>query len=276
LVGRTLRPVELIRSQVAGISNTRLDRRVSEPDTDDEIARLAHTMNAMLDRVEGASRREQRFVADASHELRIPLTRMRSELEVDLTDPANANLVATHRSVLEEVGTLQRLVEDLLHLARSDDHTNPLKASPVDIDDLVLAEADRLRANGGLVVDTVRISAAQTIGDPAQLARAIRNLCDNAAHHARTRISMATTEDNGVIRVSVTDDGPGIPEHERSRVFERFARIDEARGDASGGTGLGLAITRDIIERHGGAITIEGPADGGATFIVVLPRVRQE
>ena len=146
LVGRTLRPVETIRAQVAGISGANLEQRVPVPATNDEISRLARTMNEMLDRVEDASDREQRFVGDASHELRSPLTRMRTELEVDLAHPETADLVATHHSVLEEVAALQRLVEDLLELARSDSHSTTLTNEPVDLDDLVLAEAQRLRA----------------------------------------------------------------------------------------------------------------------------------
>lgn len=276
LVGRTLRPVELIRSQVAGISDVLVDQRVSEPATNDEIARLARTMNAMLDRVEGASRREQRFVADASHELRIPLTRIRSELEVDLAHPGTADPFATHRSILEEVDALQRLVEDLLHLARSDNHTNVLEKAPVDIDDLALAEAERLRTDTNVHIDTAQVSAAQAMGDHDQLARAVRNLCDNAARHARSRITLSTSERNGMVQLSVTDDGQGIPEHERSTVFERFARLDQARENASGGTGLGLAITLDIVERHGGTITLEAADGGGARFVVSLPRSTPE
>jgi signal transduction histidine kinase len=276
LVGRTLRPVELIRSQVAAISNVLTDQRVSEPATKDEIARLARTMNAMLDRIEGASRREQRFVADASHELRIPLTRIRSELEVDLAHPGTGNLVETHQSVLEEVGVLQRLVEDLLHLARSDNHTNSLETAPVDLDDLALAEARRLRADTSVLVDTTHVSAAQATGDREQLERAIRNLCDNAARHARSRVTLATSEEGDRVQLTVGDDGSGIPEHDRARVFERFARLDPARENGAGGSGLGLAITLDIIERHGGTIAVEENNGGGASFVVSLPRSRVE
>lgn len=271
LVGRTLRPVEAIRAQVAGITRSSLDQRVSEPAKDDEIARLARTMNAMLDRVEEATQREQQFVADASHELRSPLTRMRTELEVDLAHPETADLVATHRSVLDEVGSLHRLVDDLLHLARSDNHTILLNREPVDLDDLVLAEAQRLRPLTTVHLDTSHVSAAQVIGDRDQLERAIRNLCDNAVRHAASRVEVATREDEGFCHLSVTDDGPGIPESERSRVFERFARVDASRQAGSGGTGLGLAITLDIVQRHGGTITLDEPEGGGARFVVTVP-----
>jgi len=271
LVGRTLRPVELIRSQVAGISSESLHQRVSEPAHDDEIARLARTMNEMLDRVEDATQRQQRFVADASHELRIPLTRMRSELEVDAAHPETADLAATHRSVLDEVDGLQRLVDDLLQLARSDAGTAARERAPVALDELALAEAARLRVSTGALIDTGRVRAATTNGDRDQLARAIRNLGDNAARHASSRIGLATDRVNGEVRFSVTDDGPGIPAPERARVFERFARLDDARAHGSGGTGLGLAITLEIVRRHGGTIVVDEPDGGGARFTVSLP-----
>ena len=111
------------------------------------------------------------------------------------------------------------------------------------------------------------------LGEAEQLARAIRNLSDNALRHAATTVAFATHEDNGVARLSVTDDGAGIPEPERSRVFERFARLDESRRVASGGTGLGLAIALDIVQRHGGTITIETPGAGGTTCVVSLPSI---
>ena len=274
LVGRTLRPVEAIRAQVAGITGASLDQRVPEPAGNDEIARLARTMNKMLERVEDASERQQRFVSDASHELRSPITRIQSELEVDLAHPETADLLATHRSVLEEAGALHRLVEDLLHLARSASHTGQREQELIDIDDLMLVEAQRLRARTNCEVDTSRISAAQVSGVRAELERVIRNLCDNAARHATGRITLASGERGGTALVSVADDGPGIPEHERSRVFERFARLDESRHAASGGTGLGLAITLDIVQRHGGSITVEEPENGGVNFIVCLPAKR--
>jgi signal transduction histidine kinase len=141
----------------------------------------------------------------------------------------------------------------------------------VDIDDLVLGEARRLRADTSLQIDASRVSAAQVIGDPDQLARAIHNVCDNAARHAATRITLTTREDDEHALLTVTDDGTGIPEHERSRVFERFTRLDEARQTTTGGTGLGLAITLDIIRRHGGTITIQEPEGGGARFLISLP-----
>ena len=194
LTGRTLRPVDKMRAEMAEISGTNLGRRVREPDTGDEIDRLARTMNETLDRLEDAVRRQQRFVADASHELRGPLTRIRSELEVDLARPDCADPTATERSVLDEAIGLQHLVDDLLQLARSDAGAAEMTAVPVDLDDIVLREARRLRDRGRVVIDTSRVSAAQVIGDRNQLGRAVQNLLDNAERHAVTTVTVTLDE----------------------------------------------------------------------------------
>jgi signal transduction histidine kinase len=276
LVGRTLQSVERIRAEVAEISGSDLHRRVPAPPRDDEIARLARTMNSMLDRVEDAADRQQRFVADASHELRSPLTRMRTELEVDLAHPSRADPIATHRSVLEEATGLQRLVEDLLQLARTDSDRMPLPDEVVDLDDVVLAEARRVREAGDVEVDTTGVAAAQVRGDVRQLARAVANLADNAARHAATSVTLTVGERDGRAVVTVGDDGPGIPAEEHERVFERFARLDESRQRDAGGTGLGLAIAREIARRHGGTLTVADSDRPGAVFVLSLPLHRPE
>jgi len=272
LVGRALRPVEAIRAEVADIGGTDLHRRVPLPSGHDEIARLARTMNAMLDRLEDASRRQQRFVADASHELRSPLTRIRSELEVDLAHPDTADLAATHRSVLDEATALSQLVDDLLQLARGDSG-GTARREPVDLDDLVLREVRRLRAAGRVSVDATGVSAAQVHGDPEQLARAVRNLGENAARHASNAVTLSLAERNGSAVLSVADDGPGIPADQHERVFQRFARVDRARTADVGGAGLGLAITREIVRRHRGTIAIDGAHRRGTRVVVTLPTV---
>ncbi len=273
LVGRTLRPVEAIRAQVAGLSGADLARRVPEPGSRDEIDRLARTMNSMLERVEDASLRQQRFTADASHELRSPLTRIRAEVEVDLLQPDGADLRATHHSVLEEVIGLQRLVGDLLYLARYDAATPSSPYALVDLDDLVFAAAAGCRLLGGCVVDTAGVQAAQVLGDPAQLLRAITNLTDNAVRHAHHRVRLTLVEDRGCVVLTVQDDGPGIPAADRERVFDRFVRLSDARDAATGGTGLGLAITRGIVERHGGTVHVDAavPADSAAPADSAVP-----
>ena len=269
VVGRTLRPVERMRAEVASIGLAELDRRVPEPPGDDEIARLAVTMNEMLARLEHAARRQQRFVADASHELRTPLTRMRTELEVDERHPDEADPAATRRSVLEEIAGLQRLIDDLLVLARTDGEPTR-RAEPVDLDDLVLEE---IRAADGapISIDGHAVSAAQVVGDRDELRRVVRNLLDNARRHATTAVSVELTERGGQAVLVVADDGPGVPAERRDEVFERFSRLDEARSGGAGRAGLGLAIVHDIVVRHGGTVVVADAPGGGARFVVALP-----
>lgn len=271
LVSRTLRPVEAIRAQVASIGGRDLDRRVPQPRGEDEIARLARTMNRMLDRLEDSTRRQERFVADASHELRSPLTRMRSELEVDGAHPDQADVAATRDSLLAETVALQRLVDDLLQLARADAGDSATAHEPVDLDDLVLRQARRLRADGRVEVDISGVSAAQVDGDADQLNRALRNLADNAARHAQSRVAFTLVESGRIATLTVSDDGPGIPRDQMERVFERFARLDDSRTAGGGGTGLGLAITRDIVERHGGTVVVDSDHRPGARFTITIP-----
>jgi signal transduction histidine kinase len=271
LVGRTLHPVEAIRAEVSTISGTDLSRRVPVPPGDDEVARLARTMNDMLGRVDDAARRQHQFLADASHELRSPLTRIRTELEVDLAHPGEADPVATHRSVLDETVALQRLAEDLLLVARGDAGATVIgREQDVDLDDVVLRAARRVRAGERVHVDLSGVGAAQVRGDPDLLARAVGNLADNAVRHAASTVWFSLSEADGSAVLAVADDGPGVPAEDRERIFERFARVDEARGSATGGTGLGLAIARDVAERHGGTLVLE---DGqpGARFVLTLP-----
>ncbi len=262
LVGRTLRPVESIRAEVEGIGGRELSRRVPEPGTGDEVDDLARTMNAMLARLEESAERQQRFVADASHELRSPLTRMRTELEVD----------GGASSVLDEVVAMQRLVTDLLYLARSSsDAAAPTRRARIDLDDLVLRSASQLRAERSIEVDTRAVSGAQVDGDPDQLGRVVTNLLDNAGRHARSTVTVTLSESEGEAVLSVADDGPGIPPADRERIFERFTRLDAARTAGDGGSGLGLAITRDIVAAHGGTITVDPSFAPGARLVVRLP-----
>jgi signal transduction histidine kinase len=272
LVGRTLRPVEAIRAEVARIGTAAgAGLRVPEPRGGDEIGRLARTMNEMLGRIETAAERQRRFVADAAHELRSPLTRIRSELEVDLLHPATADPAATGRSVLAELAGLQCLVEDLLLLAKGDAGAAPGERAPVDLDDLVLAEAARLRAGGRVRVDIGAVGAARTAGDAGQLARVVRNLTDNAARYAHSSVTLGLAERGRSVVLTVADDGPGIPAGQRDRVFERFTRLDDARAAGTGGAGLGLAIARDIVRAHNGTITVDPRCPAGARLVVTLP-----
>jgi signal transduction histidine kinase len=270
LVGRALAPVDAIRLQVDAISAAALDRRVPGPSTRDEIGRLTATMNRMLDRLEHAQIRERRFVADASHELRSPIAAIRQHAEVALAHPELGDGLAgvAHAESLR----MQALVDDLLLLAQADEHRSDLRRRPVDVDDLVLAEAHRLRDAGMVDVDTRGVSAARVDGDPAALRRMLRNLVDNAVRHARQRIGLSLYERDGWAVLHVDDDGAGVPEVDRSRVFERFVRLDDARTGVAGGTGgLGLAIVAEIVAAHGGDVQIGDAPSGGARATVRLP-----
>lgn len=269
LVGRALRPVEAMLREVERITEQAMDRRLPVPAGDDEIARLARTMNAMLARLEDAQRRQRRFVADASHELRSPIASIRQHVEVAREHPERADLSRLTNVVLEEDARLETLVADLLLLARLDEGL-PARSEPVDLDDLALAEAARLR-DVGLVVDSSGIGPARTNGSVAQLERVLRNLGDNAARHARSTIAIETRTAEGVAIVRVDDDGPGIPPGDLDRAFERFVRLDEARSRDGGGSGLGLAIVREVILAHGGEVILTSAGIGGLRAEVRLP-----
>ena len=231
-------------------------------------------MNAMLDRVEDASRRQQRFAADASHELRSPLTRMRSEVEVDMAHPDVADLDATQRSVLEEIDGLERLIDDLLHLARSDAGTLALDDAELDINEIVEREVEHAEPGSTVVVHFEGSGPAWVAGDPRALGRAIGNLLDNAIRHARAQVDVRVLAIEGGVQIVVADDGPGIPAASRDSCSSGVTRLDEARTAATGGTGLGLAIVRDIVQRHGGSRDrVEAARRGsGARFVVSFRR----
>jgi signal transduction histidine kinase len=270
LVGRALAPVDAIRAQVDAISAAALDRRVPQPSSGDEIARLAATMNRMLNRLENAQIRERRFIADASHELRSPLAAIRQHAEVARAHPELGEGLADVAYV--ESKRMQALVDDLLLLAQADEHQPNLRRQPVDVDDLVLAEAGRLRDADGLRVDASGVSAARVDGDPAALRRMLRNLVDNAAHHARHQVAFSLSERDGWAVLHVDDDGPGVPAGDRTRVFERFFRLDDARVGVDGGSGgLGLAIVSEIVAGHDGDVVIDEAPLGGARATVRLP-----
>ncbi|MEV4656627.1 HAMP domain-containing sensor histidine kinase [Micromonospora sp. NPDC049301] len=270
VAGRTLRPVDAIRAEVADISERSLDRRVSVPATGDEISRLAGTMNMMLDRLNAAAERQRRFVADASHELQTPLAAARTDLEVALAHPDSTNWNDTAADLLAANRRMERLVRDLLFLARVDAGAPRAATRPVDLDDIVLSEAARIRGGGHLRVDTGAVSAAAVDGRRDDLTRAVRNLFDNAEHYASSSVSIALGSDDRRVTLIVHDDGPGIACADRKRVFERFTRLDDDRSRRTGGTGLGLAIAKEIIDAHGGSIDVED-APRGARFVICLP-----
>jgi signal transduction histidine kinase len=271
VVGRALAPVEAIRREVDAISSADLDRRVPTPAGGDEIARLATTMNAMLERLERGQARQRRFVADASHELRSPVASIRQHAEVAQAHPEQTTVGALAETVAAENLRVERLVDDLLLLVRADEHTLQLRKRPVDVDDLVFEEARRLRDTAERRVDTSRVSAGRVSGDRGALRRVLRNLGDNAARHAASQVAFALDERDGEVLLAVDDDGSGIAPTDRQRVFERFVRLDDARARDAGGSGLGLAIVAEVVGAHRGTISVGDSDLGGARFEVRLP-----
>ncbi|MCT9138756.1 sensor histidine kinase [Streptomyces violarus] len=258
---RALRPVEGIRSEMAAITQSQdLARRVPEPDTHDEIARLASTTNETLAALETSVERQRRFVADASHELRSPIASLRTQLEVAAAHPELLDL----DGAVEDTVRLQRLAADLLLLARLDAGERPNDAR-VDLAGMAREEAE---GRTGVTVDAEPVEVA---GSRGQLGRVLANLLDNAQRHARAAVTVSVRRDGDRAVVGVADDGDGVPDADRERIFERFVRLDAARSRDDGGAGLGLAIARDVAVRHGGTLTAgRGPA-GGALFELRLP-----
>ncbi len=273
LLGRVLHPVEAMRAQVDRIGAGSLDQRVSVPEADDELRQLAETMNRMLDRLQRAGESQRRFISDASHELRSPITATGATLELANTDPDRANWPEVAAVISEENTRLSHLVDDLLLLAQMDEEAlsgRRGRMTTVDLDEICLVEADRSHP----VAVSVHVAApARVAGDAAALTRAVRNLVDNAAAHARSsvRVEVDTWGTKAVVRV--IDDGPGVAPELTDRIFERFFRVDESRSrNGGGGAGLGLSIARQVAESHGGTVEVIASSGGGATFELRLPQ----
>lgn len=272
LVGRAFAPVRRIRAQVEQIGGGDLHQRVPVPPARDEIAGLARTMNAMLERLERAAVRQQRFVSDTSHELRSPLAGLRQTAEVARSHPAAVDREELVDAVLGETARLQNLVDQMLVLTRTEEG-GTTRRTEVDVDDLVVAEAARLRRlRPDLTVDARGVEAARVLGDGAALGQVVRNLTDNAARHAAGVVRLRLRVTGGErVELTVEDDGSGVAAPDRDRVFERFVRLDEARSRDTGGSGLGLAIVREVARAHGGDASLGESELGGACFRVSVP-----
>jgi signal transduction histidine kinase len=273
LVGRALRPVDAIRAEADEITGSTMHRRVPVPPTSDEVGRLARTMNAMLGRLDTNATRQRQFVSDASHELRSPVAAIRTGLEVARRKGDNADWTAVADAALAEEARLEALLDDLLLLAAHDENGAPaIGPKPVNVTALTIAEAQRPRR---LPVDVVHwpddAEALVVNGDASQLARAVSNLVDNAAHYAISRVQITLSSDDDTVRIVVDDDGPGIAPADRERVFERFARLDDSRARHKGGSGLGLAVVRSVVTRHQGRIRIDDSPLGGARLVAEFP-----
>ncbi|MFC9428688.1 ATP-binding protein [Streptomyces sp. NPDC056987] len=265
---RALRPVEGIRSEMAAITASEdLSRRVPEPATRDEVARLARTTNETLTALEAAVERQRRFVADASHELRSPIASLRTQLEVGHAHPG---LLDVPGAVADTV-RLQQLAGDLLMLARLDAGERPGRTR-TDLGALVREEVSQ-RATDRFPVAVRAREGFDVVGSRGQLARVLGNLLDNAQRHAAGSVETSVRRVGAWVVLAVADDGAGVPEAERERIFERFVRLDDARSRDDGGAGLGLAIARDVAERHCGTLTVGRAPSGGALFELRLPAV---
>lgn len=275
-VGRALRRIDGITTAVAGIGANELHRRVPETGVDDEVGRLATTMNRMLGRLEESSDRQRDFVADASHDLQSPLTGLRTQLEVGLARPNEVDVEDWARRLLATSTEMELLVGDLLALAIEEGTDEPVRRDLLDLDALVLEEAARARPATEVTIDTSGVSAAPMEGEAASLRRLVRNLLENAVRHAASEVRLGLTTRPDHVDLDVVDDGPGVDAGDRDRVFDRFFRADPARQPGTrgsgGGSGLGLAIVRQVAERHGGTVTLlPGTPDEGAHFRVTLP-----
>jgi signal transduction histidine kinase len=271
-MGLALAPVESIRRRVDAIAASDLSLRVPPTGGNDEIARMARTVNAMLDRLEASSQFEQEFVSNASHELRSPLTTLLATTERAAKDPERADWSEVGEVVIREGRRLETLIDDLAWLARHDEHRVEIQSVDVDLDDVLLDEGHRVRLLSELSVDTSKVQPTRVNADPAMMRRMIRNVVDNATRYATEELRFDSHYDGDQAVVIVADDGDGIDVSQSERFFERFIRSDPARARQSGGTGLGLAIVAEIVQRHGGSVHFV-ECDGGTTIEL---RVRRD
>lgn len=270
LMRRSLRSVDAIRARVAAITTSDLTERVPVPPGRDEISALATTMNDMLARIERGHSAQRQFVGDASHELRSPLTAIISALDVAVAHPEVFDLNLATSTLVPEAQRMRVLVEDLLLLARADEGRLAMHREPVRLDDIAAGEVVRQRRIGRRDID-ITAGLTELHGDGAALSRLVRNLLENAARHARSHVEVTVGTHAGNAVLTVADDGPGIPEHDRMRVFDRFVRLERDRARSSGGTGLGLSIVAEIAAAHGGDVSIGERPGGGTVLTVQLP-----
>lgn len=282
LSGSAIRPVYEITDQAEEIEAGSLKRGISAYAEFREYERLVQVLNTMLDRLRSAFESQRRFTADASHELRGPLTVMRGELELALwneRDPEEYRSVIS--SSLEEVVRLSRITDDLLTLARSDAGGFQVRKRPTDLAEQASRVVEHLKVQAsekGVALDLEVTGDGRGIFDPDLMSQVIWNLTANAVKFCRSgeEAHVLVEGDNARVRVEVEDTGPGLGD-DPNRVFERFYRRDQSRTVAGeeGGTGLGLAIVRAIVDAHDGKVKAVNRPEGGAHFIVVLPRSAQ-
>jgi signal transduction histidine kinase len=272
LAARTASPLRRFAATAAKVDAGDLTPRLeSSPADAAELRTLAEAFNHMLDRLDQAFARQRRFVSDASHELRSPMTAIRGQLEVlaRSDSPSVKEIRRVEAITMTEMGRVERLVDDLLALARLDEGVGP---TPREVQTASFLSG--LAGGGSRGIAELGDLADGTIEvDPDLIAQVIRNLITNARRHAGPdgRVALSARVDGGSLLIVVDDDGPGIPPEQRERVFDRFHRNEPSRDRASGGSGLGLGIARSIVEMHGGRIWVEDSPLGGARVCFDLP-----
>ena len=275
LARRALRPIERMTARAAAIDLDRIEDRLVVPPTGDEVARLASTLNAMLDRIEHGVEEQHRLIADASHELRTPLAAMRAEIDVSLrADDLAPAARAVLESVREEVDRMARTVDDLLVLASLDEGRFELAVEPLDLHDVVARATAALRPLARTRGVTLGVDgpAAMAMGDADRLGHAVRNLVENAIRFSPEggEVTVTTWVAAGEVGVTVRDEGPGVAPALRERIFDRFFRADPSRARATGGGGLGLAISREIVLAHAGRVWVDDAGARGSAFSLAL------
>ena len=282
LARKALSPVDRMVATAQEITATRLDRRLDAPHSQDELGRLATTLNDMISRLERSFEEVRRFTADAAHELRTPLATMRTEAEVALRSPRSPDQDGrVLENLLEEIERLSRLVSQLLFLCREDTGVGVARFQPVRLDELVREVGDHMQVAArekcvDMMVDFP--APSQIRGDADRLRQLFFNLLDNAIKYTPSggTVTVRGESPNGQARVIVTDTGIGIPAEHLPRVFDRFYRVDPSRSPESDGTGLGLAICRSIAEAHGGRLDLHSEPGGGTRVTLALPSRREE
>jgi heavy metal sensor kinase len=274
LASTATRPMRRMAQVAEGVDAGVLSARMPVEGTRDEARRLAQSFNRMLDRLEAAFERQREFVADASHDLRTPLTVVRGQIEVLARnpDPDRTEVRRVSGFVSQAIERMEAMVEDLLLLARSESGAN-LRLETLELEPLLAAEVEGLAPSAGRELKVGEVTSRPVSIDREQMARALSNLVANAITHTSEggRIEVSARDSDSGVMLAVDDDGPGVPPAERDRVFDRFTRLDQSRTSESGGSGLGLAIVRAIAEAHGGSVNCSVSPLGGARFEIRLP-----